>query len=108
MEATNEFIVTSKAPTRLLRNFVQSWVNTGYLPQIYINDNEYFDTGSLNQKLYSYITCDAPNTISICISSNKELCNNSSNCSSVDTAAYILSNTNVKTKSRNHGFYYGY
>ncbi|XP_046834176.1 protein PF14_0175-like isoform X1 [Vespa crabro] len=100
IEAVNEFIVTSRTPTRLSHSFIQSWVNTGYLPyQTYINNGEYSGTGSLNPKLSSYITCDIPNATSICKSNGKELCNNSSNCSSVDTAAYILSNTNVKKKT---------
>nr|XP_050868132.1 uncharacterized protein PF3D7_1120600-like isoform X1 [Vespula vulgaris] len=99
IETGNEFTVTSRTPSRLSHNFIQSWVNTGYLPyRTYNSDSEYSDTGSLNQKLSSYKTCDIPNTASIHRSNGKELCNSSSNCSSVDTAAYILSNTNVKKK----------
>ncbi|KAL2720473.1 protein 175-like isoform X2 [Vespula squamosa] len=100
IEADNEFTVTSRTPSRLPYNFIQSWVNTGYLPyQAFISDDEYSGTSSLNQRLSSCKTCDIPNTASIHRSNGKELCNSSSNCSSVDTAAYILSNTNVKKKT---------
>lgn len=82
------------------RNVVQFWINTGYLPyQSYINDIEYSDTGSsLSEEECLYETHATTNTMNTLKLNNEQLCNDSSTNSSVDTAAYILSNMNITRK----------
>ncbi|XP_015185022.1 PREDICTED: putative leucine-rich repeat-containing protein DDB_G0290503 [Polistes dominula] len=95
-------------PSYLTKKHIQSWVNTGYLPfQTISNNAEVVDTDSLNEKQSYYNTCnqvtdtvykqglvdmDGSDTI-------KLYDNNSFNCSSVDTTAYILSNSKTKKKN---------
>ncbi|XP_017762661.1 PREDICTED: uncharacterized protein LOC108552560, partial [Eufriesea mexicana] len=85
---TTEFkIVLKKEPVyNKSLDVIQYWVDTGYLPytKFRMDENKQSDIGSL-------ITAK-------CISSSPSSCNNSSS-SSVDTAAYILSNMNTTNKA---------
>ncbi|KAK2580143.1 hypothetical protein KPH14_012417 [Odynerus spinipes] len=97
---------TPRLPSRLPHNVIQHWINTGYLPyQLCIDNAEHSDTGSSLSE--EGLFCKAyfnSNVASVTHKLNdKQISNKSLSNSSVDTAAYILSNTNI-TKKENTQF----
>ncbi|XP_012524750.1 uncharacterized protein LOC105830129 isoform X2 [Monomorium pharaonis] len=84
--------------------FVQYWINTGNLPyKALLNEkNELSETGSsLSEKEITSLVSPSASPVTNVVhtvnnaTDDKQKCKNDSSCSSVDTAAYILSNANI-------------
>ncbi|XP_077267043.1 uncharacterized protein LOC143900017 isoform X2 [Temnothorax americanus] len=94
-----------RIPMRKPATLVQYWINTGNLPyKVLLDENELSESGSsLSEKettslLGSPVTnaVNAVNSVNTINAGDKR---KDSSCSSVDTAAYILSNANVTKKA---------
>lgn len=98
--SVKEYSCGQRIPMRKSATLIQYWINTGNPPyKAFLDENELSETGaSLSEKeitlsLYSSI----PNVINN--EGNKQEFKSESSCSSVDTAAYILSNANITNKA---------
>ncbi|XP_012061866.1 PREDICTED: uncharacterized protein LOC105625135, partial [Atta cephalotes] len=91
-----EYSCGQRVPMRKPATFVQYWINTGNPPyKTLLDENELSEAGSsLSEKEIASLL------ISPVTNADKGTkCKNDSSCSSVDTAAYILSNANITKKA---------
>ncbi|EGI59199.1 PREDICTED: uncharacterized protein LOC105152143 [Acromyrmex echinatior] len=91
-----EYSCGQRIPMRKPATFVQYWINTGNPPyKTLLDENELSEAGSsLSEKeIASLSVSPVTNT------DKSTKCKNDSSCSSVDTAAYILSNANITKKA---------
>ncbi|XP_070153942.1 putative leucine-rich repeat-containing protein DDB_G0290503 isoform X4 [Polyergus mexicanus] len=94
-----EYACEQRIPMRKPATLVQYWINTGNQPyKALLDENELSDTGeSLSEK---DITLSLHSSVSTIINEGKKLKYKSeSSCSSINTAAYILSNANITNKA---------
>jgi len=94
-----EYSCGQRIPMRKPATLVQYWINTGNPPyKALLDENELSETGSsLSEK---EITSPSASLVTNAINTgNKQKCKNDSSCSSVDTAAYILSNAHITKKA---------
>jgi len=94
-----EYSCGQRIPMRKPATLVQYWINTGNPPyKALLDENELSETGSsLSEK---EITSPSASLVTNAINAgNKQKCKNDSSCSSVDTAAYILSNAHITKKA---------
>jgi len=91
-----EYSCGQRVPMRKPATFVQYWINTGNPPyKTLLDENELSEAGSsLSEKeIASLLVSPITNA------DKGTKCKNDSSCSSVDTAAYILSNANITKKA---------
>lgn len=88
-----EYNCGQRVPMRKPATCIQYWINTGNPPyKTLLDENELSEAGSsLSEKEIALVS---PVT-----NADKQKCKNDSSCSSVDTAAYILSNANITKKA---------
>ncbi|KAM0733288.1 hypothetical protein ACS0PU_012837 [Formica fusca] len=94
-----EYTCEQRIPMRKPAILIQYWINTGNQPyKALLDENELSDTGvSLSEK---DITLSLHSSVSNIIDEGKKLeYKSESSCSSVNTAAYILSNANITNKA---------
>lgn len=97
-----EYSCGQRVPMRKPATLVQYWINTGNPPyKVLLDENELSETGSsLSEKeITSPSTSLFPNVVNAVNTSDAQKHKNDSSCSSVDTAAYILSNANITKKA---------
>ncbi|XP_043267139.1 uncharacterized protein [Venturia canescens] len=96
-EDNKEYYSKCRAPIRKLPALIQYWVDTGNPPYQLTGDENHSDTGSsLSEGEYSRSNQSAALRKSI----EEPKFDENSPYSSVDTAAYVLSNTNVTEKAK--------
>lgn len=98
-----EYSCGQRIPMRKPATLVQYWIDTGNPPyKALLDDNELSETGSsLSEKeITSPLVSPVINAVNTVNTGGKQKCEgNDSSCSSVDTAAYILSNANITKKA---------
>lgn len=95
-EECGEYYSKCRAPMRKLPALIQYWIDTGNPPYQLVGDDDHSETGSsLSEGEHSR----TGHSEVFRESSDEQKREDGSPCSSVDTAAYILSNTNVTKKS---------
>lgn len=95
----DEYTCEQRIPMRKPATLVQYWINTGNQPyKALLDENELSDTGeSLSEKEITFsLHSSVSNTIN---EGKKQECKSESSSSSVNTAVYILSNTNITNKA---------
>lgn len=95
----DEYTCEQRIPMRKPATLVQYWINTGNQPyKALLDENELSDTGvSLSEK---ELTFSSHSSVSNIINEGKKQeYKSESSCSSVNTAVYILSNTNITNKA---------
>ncbi|XP_050462371.1 putative uncharacterized protein DDB_G0282133 isoform X2 [Cataglyphis hispanica] len=95
----DEYTCEQRIPMRKPATLVQYWINTGNQPyKALLDENELSDTGeSLSEKDVTFLLHSSiSNTIN---EGKKQEYKSESSSSSVNTAAYILSNTNITNKA---------
>ncbi|KAL6449099.1 hypothetical protein ACFW04_000657 [Cataglyphis niger] len=94
----DEYTCEQRIPMRKPATLVQYWINTGNQPyKALLDENELSDTGeSLSEKDTFLLHSSVSNTIN---EGKKQKYKSESSSSSVNTAAYILSNTNITNKA---------
>ncbi|GAB1869307.1 hypothetical protein CAJAP_10386 [Camponotus japonicus] len=86
-----------RIPMRKPATLVQYWVNTGNQPyNALLDENELSEAGSSLSEKETTLSLSSVSTI--INGGNKQKYKNESSCSSVNTAAYILSNANITNK----------
>lgn len=98
-----EYSCGQRVPMRKPPTLVQYWINTGNQPyKALLNENE-LSSLSLSEEesnpLLAPMVTNVVNAVNTIDASDKQKHRNDSSCSSVDTAAYILSNANVTKKA---------
>lgn len=97
-----EYSCRQRVPMRKPATLVQYWINTGNPPyKVLLDENELSETGSsLSEKEITSPSASLfPNVVNAVNTSDAQKHKNDSSCSSVDTAAYILSNANITKKA---------
>ncbi|EFN71838.1 hypothetical protein EAG_13663 [Camponotus floridanus] len=86
-----------RIPMRKPATLVQYWVNTGHQPyNALLDENDLSEAGSSLSEKEIILSLSSVSTI--INEGNKQKYKNESSCSSVNTAAYILSNANITNK----------
>ncbi|KAL0104440.1 hypothetical protein PUN28_017286 [Cardiocondyla obscurior] len=92
-----------RVPMRKSPALVQYWIDTGNPPyKVLSDDNVSSESGSsLSEKeiVVSPPRINVEDVINVVSTTDDQKCKNESSCSSVDTAAYILSNANITKKA---------
>lgn len=97
-----EYSCGQRVPMRKPATLVQYWINTGNPPyKVLLDENELSETGSsLSEKeITSPSMSLVLNAVNAVNAGDTQKHKNDSSCSSVDTAAYILSNANITKKA---------
>ncbi|XP_011630834.1 uncharacterized protein LOC105422947 [Pogonomyrmex barbatus] len=90
-----------RTPMRIPATLVQYWINTGNPPyKMLLNESKVSESGSsLSEKETTLLASLVPNATNMRNVTDEQKHRNDSSCSSVDTAAYIRSNTYITKKA---------